>query len=103
LPIQPEFTGAINIRILSSLDSATEQQNYLGSCDGVIDSVSCSLVNAQLPYPITTKLVIAEVAQLYPVDSSVNDNLRLGIAELETPFHEEVFVVLRKIVANLVH
>jgi hypothetical protein len=73
LPIQPEFTGSVDIRILASLVSAREQQNHLRSSDGVIDSISGTKINAQLPNTIAAKLVIAEVTQFHAVDSSVNN------------------------------
>jgi hypothetical protein len=66
-------------------------KNHLRSGDGVIDSVSRTNVDAQLPNPIAAELVIAEVAQLHSVDSSVNRDLRLCVAKLTTPFHEDVF------------
>jgi hypothetical protein len=47
--------------------------------------------------------VVAEVAQLHSVDSSVNSNLRLGVAKFTTPVHEEVFIAPRQVMANLVH
>jgi hypothetical protein len=92
LLIHPEFTSAIDICILRSLVSATEQQYNLGSGDRVIDSVSRPFVDAHLLYPIATKPVITEFAQLHPVDPSVNANLRFRVAQLKTPFHKGSFL-----------
>jgi hypothetical protein len=47
--------------------------------------------------------VVPEVAQLHTVDSSVNGDLRLGVAKLTTPLYEEVFAASRQIMANFVH
>jgi hypothetical protein len=46
--------------------------------------------------------VIAEVAQFHPIDSPVNDDLCFSIAELQPPFHENVSLVPRQVMANLI-
>jgi hypothetical protein len=97
------LTGAADIRILRSLISATEQQDHPSSGNRVIDSVSRANIDAQLPYPIAATPVIAEVAEFHSVDSTVNCDPCLRVAELMTPFHEEVVLALRHVVANLVH
>jgi len=47
--------------------------------------------------------VIAEVAQLHSINSSVNCDLCLCVAELTPPFHEDVICISRQVVADYVH
>jgi hypothetical protein len=47
--------------------------------------------------------VIAEVAQFHPVDSAVNGDFRLHVAELAAPFQEDVILAPCQIMANFVH
>jgi hypothetical protein len=103
LPIHPVFTGALDIRILCSFVASAEKQNHLGSCDCVIDPVSRSSVDAQFPYAVPAKPVIAEIAQFNPVNSPVNRNPCFHVAEMPAPFHEYVFLIPRQVMANVVH
>ncbi len=103
MPIQPVFASAIYIRILASLLSRTEQQDYLRSGNRIINSVSGTNVDTQLPNSIAAKLMIAKVVQLHAVDSSVNRDLRPCVTKPATPFNEGVFPTARQVMANLVH
>jgi hypothetical protein len=103
LPVQPVCTGTVYVRILGSLVASAKQQDHLSSSYGVIDSISRPDVDTQFPHPIATKPLIAEIAQLYPVDSPINGDPCLCVAELAAPFHEEVFRVPREVMANLVY
>lgn len=73
------------------------------SCNGVIDAKALPNIDAEFPHTIPAIPVIAEVAQLNPIDSPVNGDFRLRIANSSTPFHKEVFLILRQVMANLVH
>jgi hypothetical protein len=103
LPIQPVCAGSVDICILTSLVAAREQQDHLRSGNAVIDSVSRTHIDAQLPYTIAAELVVAEIASLHPVDSAVNRDFSFRVAELATPFHEDVSLALGQVMANLVH
>jgi hypothetical protein len=103
LPVQPVCAGTIDVLTLGSLVASGEQQNNPRSGDGVIDSISGANIDAQFPDSIAAKPVIAEVAQFHPVDSAVNCNLCPGVAELTTPFHDDIFLVRRQVMADLVH
>ncbi len=92
-----------DVSILGSLIASAKQQHHLSSSNGVRDSIALADVDAQFPYSIAAKLVIAEVAQLNPVDSSVNRDSGICVPELPAPFHEDIFLVLRQVMANLVH
>jgi hypothetical protein len=81
----------IDIGILRSLVASREQQHNLRTCNGVIDAIAWPNVDAHLPHAVAAKLVIAKVAQLRPVDSAVDSNPCLCVAELTTPLHEDVF------------
>jgi hypothetical protein len=91
------------VRVLGLLVAACEQQDSQRSHETVIDSVSRANVDAHLPDPIAAKFVIAEVAQFHPVDSAVNGDFRLRVAELAAPFQEDVILAPRQIMANFVY
>lgn len=73
------------------------------TCDGVINPITLPDIDTKFPHPIAAKSVIAEVAQLDSVDPSVNCDPCICVADLPAPFHEDVFLVLRQVMANLVH
>jgi hypothetical protein len=92
LPVLPVFASALDIRILSSFIAATKQQDYLISSHRVVDPVTLSDIDAEFPYPIAAEFVISEIFQLDPIDSPVNGNSCLRIAQLTVPLQVDVFL-----------
>ncbi len=71
--------------------------------ESVIDSIALPNVDTKLPDSIAAKPVIAKVVQLDAVDSPVDGDPCARVAELPLPFHVDVFIALRQVMANLVH
>jgi hypothetical protein len=103
LPVQPVLTSPADVRVLGAFVASAKQQNHLSSGDGVVDAVAWPDIDAKLPHAIPAELVVTKVAEFDPVDSAVNGYARLGVADLPAPCHEDVFLILREIVADLVH
>jgi hypothetical protein len=73
------------VGILRAFVAAAEQKENLISRDCVIDTVAWPDVDPKFPNAVPAKLVIAEVAQLDPVDSAVNSDSCLCVAKLTMP------------------
>jgi len=99
----PVSTGSVDIRILGSLVATAQQQNNFLVGDCVIHPVSCPHINAELPYTIATKLVIAEVAKLDAIYAPIDGNSCSHVAPLAQPVEEDIFPVWGQVMSNFVH
>jgi len=54
----------------------------MGTCPCVVDAVTGPNINPQLPDSFAAEFVIAEVSQLDPVDTTVDGNPGLRVADL---------------------
>src|ERR1035441_10385719 len=103
LPILPVFACAVDIRVLPPLVACAKQQDYLASCDCVVDSVSRPDIDPQFPHAIAAKLMVSEVPQFESIDAPVEGDPCLGVTELAAPLEKWVSAVQGEVVANLVH
>jgi hypothetical protein len=87
------FTGPSYVRTLRSLIASAEQQNHLATGDCVVNPISRPDIDAQFPYPVAAKLVVPEVSQLNAIDSPVDGNSGLRVAELSMPLQIKVFLI----------
>jgi hypothetical protein len=102
LPVQPIFASSVDVRILRSFAASAKQQDQLNFGRHVINPIALSNVDPHFPNSIAAKLVIAKIAQLHPVDSPVNGNLRCYVPGLAPPFDEYIPLALSQVMANLI-
>jgi hypothetical protein len=103
LPVPPIVTSAFDVRGLGSFLASQKQQDDLLFSDSVVDPVPRAEIDPDFPHSITAKFVIAQVAGFDPIDPPVNRNSGFQIANAITPFHERVFLLMGKVMANFVH
>lgn len=103
MPVMPVVHRARDVRVLAAFVTAAQQQHDFGTRLGVIHAVASANVDAQFPYAVATKLVVAEVAQLNAADTF--DYLHLGdwIAKVLEPIQVLVFAFGSEVVANFEH
>ena len=92
-----------DVRVLAAFVTATKQQHDFGTRLGVIHAVASANIDAQFPYAVATKLVVAEVALLDAADTFDYLHLGDGIAKVLEPIQVRVFAFGVEIVANVVH
>jgi hypothetical protein len=67
----------------------------------MVHAVPRTHVDAQLPYSVPAKPVIAEITQLRTVDAPIDSNPSLGVTQATLPLDVNVFAVRSEVMANL--
>lgn len=97
----PILAGAGDIRGLRPLIAAAEQEYDCPTGHGEVHAVSGPDVYPQLPYPIATGCMIAEVAQGHAIHAAVNCQLSDGIPNCLLPVVEDISTTVGDVMPNL--
>ncbi len=69
----------------------------------VVNAVTRSEIDSQLPYAVPAELMIAKVAQLQPIDAPVNGDSCFCITQTALPFEKDISAVWSQIMVNFEH
>jgi hypothetical protein len=100
LIVIPILHSAFDVRRLRTLVATARDKHDDLTRPGVVNAVTRSDIDPQLPNPVATKLVVAEIASDYPVDPALDGNPRPHVHEIVEPFLLNVTARRRKIVAD---